>query len=136
MEVRDRGLTQLETKSVLGAISVVWSYAIQLTQTLLAVLKINCPFSIENTPVGELTPAEISKQFGGRFFLIPDENYGGLHLNPKQTYCAQVRGEMNIISTDWCDFVVYSGGTVFVDRNLNDFCYWEDEPLPASDSFF
>ena len=47
-----------------------------------------------------------------------------LHLPTNHPYYAQVQGEMAIFNVEWCDFVVYSKGTVIVDRIINDFGYW------------
>ena len=49
---------------------------------------------------------------------------GLLHLPTNHPYYVQVQGEMAILNVEWCDFVVYSKGTVIVDRIINDFGYW------------
>ena len=51
-------------------------------------------------------------------------------------YYAQVQGEMNIIAVEWHDFVVYSGGEVFVDRIVADHEYWSEKLLPTLRYFY
>ena len=46
------------------------------------------------------------------------------HLSETHPYYAQVQGEMAILNVEWCDFVVYSNGSVIVDRILADYDYW------------
>ena len=36
----------------------------------------------------------------------------------------QVQGEMAILNVEWCDFVVFSNGSVVVDCILADYDYW------------
>ena len=47
-----------------------------------------------------------------------------LHLPETHQYYAQVQGEMATLNVEWCDFVVYSNGSVIVDRILADYDYW------------
>ena len=47
-----------------------------------------------------------------------------LHLPETHPYYAQVQGEMAILNVEWCDFVVFSNGSVIVDRILADHDYW------------
>ena len=47
-----------------------------------------------------------------------------LHLPETHPYYAQVQGEMAILNVEWCDFVVFSNGSVVVDRILADYDYW------------
>ena len=47
-----------------------------------------------------------------------------LHLAETHPYYAQVQGEMAILNVEWCDFVVFSNGSVIVDRILADHDYW------------
>ena len=76
---------------------------------------IKCPFSINNESVVHPTPQQIAECFGNRFCFGKSED-GVLHLRTSHMYYAQVQGEMAIMELEWCDFVVYSGDVVFVDR--------------------
>ena len=51
-------------------------------------------------------------------------------------YYAQVQGEMAILTVDWFDFVVFSGGAVAVERILFNLDYWQERLLPKMQSFY
>ena len=81
--------------------------------------------SIENTVTIELSPDDIAREFGDRFFMKKGDD-GNLHLPSDHQYYSQVQGEMAIIGVEWCDFVLYSNRCVIVDRILADLDYWNN----------
>ena len=70
------------------------------------------------------------------YFPFHDES-GNSCLNKSHVYFAKVQGEMNILEFDWCDFVVFSGGVVHVDRIFLTMTYYrQSKLLPALEYFF
>ena len=59
-----------------------------------------------------------------------------LQLKRTHPYFAQVQGEMAIVSTEWCDFVVYTPVGLHVERVAFDYRFWEDELFPSLERFF
>ena len=43
---------------------------------------------------------------------------GSLYLPSDHVYYLQVQEQIAIVGVEWCDFVVYSGGGIVVDRIL------------------
>ena len=43
---------------------------------------------------------------------------------------------MAIINVEWCDFVVFSGGKIFVDWIWFDLDYWSELLLPKLQTFY
>ena len=70
-----------------------------------------------------MTPTTIADKFGDKFFLNRGED-GELYLPQEHHYYAQVQGELAVTDREWCDFVMYSNGEVFVDRIMTDLDYW------------
>ena len=117
------GLSLLQEKSYLGASSDGKLICKSVDTCCVGCLEIKCPYSIEGSLTISLTPDEIAEQYGRKFFMQRGED-GVLHLPTNHPYYAQIQGEMAILNVEWCDFVVYSKGTVIVDRIINDFGYW------------
>ena len=86
-------------------------------------LKVKCSYSIEGNVTVQLTPDEIANKYGDKFFMYRGDN-SILHLPETHSYYAQVQGEMAILSLEWCDFVVFSTGSIVVDCILADYNYW------------
>ena len=61
---------------------------------------------------------------------------GELHLRDSHHYYAQVQGEMALLNVEWCDFVVFSGRAVAVERILFNLDYWQEWLLPKLQSFY
>ena len=135
MSVRETGLTLCPTMSYIGASVDGYVTCHSVDTCCCGALKIKCPFSIDNESVVHLTPQQIAERFGNRFCLDKGED-GVLHLNTSHSYYAQVQGEMAIMELEWCDFVVYSGDVVFVDRIWFDPDYWVNIVLPKLKSFY
>ena len=51
-------------------------------------------------------------------------------------YYAQIQGEMAIINVEWCNFVVFSGGKIFVDKIWFNLDYWSELLLPKLHMFY
>lgn len=98
-------------------------------------LEIKCPFSIDGNSTVHLTPLEIAECYASKFCLVKGED-GEHHLNKSHAYFAQVQGEMAIMGLEWCDFVVFSGGDVVVDRVWFDPDFWQITLLPKLRSFY
>ena len=77
-------------------------------------LEIKCPYSINGQVTVSMNLTEIANKHPDFYMKIGDNNL--LHLPPSHTYYAQVQGEMAVLDVEWCDFVVFSNDTVFVDR--------------------
>ena len=117
MHIRDSGLTLLEETPFLGASSDGIITCANADLNVVGCLEVKCAFSVDGESVVNLTPNEIADKFGKKFCLQKGDD-GELHLSTDHMYYAQVQGELNILGVDWCDFVVYSGNTVVVDRIL------------------
>ena len=135
MMVEECGLTLLEAKSFVGASSDDFVTCLNGDTNTKGCLEVKCPFSIEGKTVAHLTPDKIATEFGRKFYLVHNED-GELRLRQDHIYYAQVQGEMNILNVEWCDFVVFSGGVVHVDRIICDWHYWVSEMLPALEDFY
>ena len=71
-----------------------------------------------------MSPTEIADEHPA--FFMKKGNDDLLHLPSDHAYYAQVQGEMAVLDTEWCDFVVFSNDTVVVDRIVADYDYWMD----------
>ena len=90
---------------------------------------------IHGNYVKEMSPQEIAERYGGEFRLARGSD-DQLHLKTSHPYYAQVQGEMAITNVEWCNFVVFSGGKVFVERIWFDLDYWSELLLPKLQSFY
>ena len=135
MSVRETGLTLCPTMSYIGASADGYVTCHSVDTCCCGALEIKCPFSINNESVVHLTPQEIAERFGNKFCLGKGED-GTLRLRTSHMYYAQVQGEMAVMELEWCDFVVYSGDVVFVERIWFDLDYWFDILLPKLKSFY
>lgn len=87
------------------------------------VLEIKCPYSIDGERITDLSPSTITSRYGSKFYLREHED-GELALDSRSHYYAQVQGEMGVCGLEWCDFVVWTEGGLFVERILFDADYW------------
>ena len=124
MVVQPTGLHLLPEKSFLAASSDGKILCRSTDTCCYGCLEIKCPYSIKGAITIELTPMEIAEQFPDFFMKKGSDDL--LHLPTDHSYYAQVQGEMAILGVEWCDFVVYSNGTVAVDRILADADYWKN----------
>lgn len=97
-------------------------------------LEVKCPFSIDGTSVVNMTPTQIAQTFPSVFLHTSDDR--SLKLKPTHSYYAQVQGEMAIVGTEWCDFVVYTLAGIHVERIIFDTHFWDDKLQPSLQSFF
>ena len=97
--------------------------------------KFKCPYSVQNESVVDLPPAEIAGKYGDAFWLKKQPD-GSLHLPRSHRFYAQVQGEMDVIGVEWCDFVLFSGRQVFVERIVRDRTYWSEVLLAVLRSFY
>ena len=123
MVVESTGLRLLPEKPYLGASSDGKVIFTNIDTCCIGCLEIKCPYSIEGNVTVELTPDEIEQKYGRKFFMRRGDDKM-LHLAETHPYYAQVQGEMAILNVEWCDFVVFSNGSVIVDRILADHDYW------------
>ena len=135
--VRDSGLHLMEDMSFLGASSdgIVTCPTLRNDLGATGCLEIKCPYSVQNESVVDLPPAEIAGKYGDAFWLKKQSD-GSLHLPRSHRFYAQVQGEMEVIGVEWCDFVVFSGRQVFVERIVRDRTYWSEVLLPVLRSFY
>ena len=123
MVVQPTGLHLLPDKSFPGASSDGKILCKNVDTCCYGCLEIKCPYSIKDIVTIEFTHLEIAEQFP-EFFMKKGSD-GLLYLPTEHRYYAQVQGELAILGVEWCDFVVYSNGTVVIDRILADADYWE-----------
>lgn len=123
--VTPSGLHLLPNKSYLGASSdgVVLCTDVDILHQ--SCVEVKCPYSIDKCVTIELTPTEIAKKYGNKFYMELGSD-DALHLRHDHHYYAQVQGEIAILGVDWCDFVVYSNNIIVVDRILPDTEYWHE----------
>ena len=124
MVVESTGLRLLPEKAYLGASSDGSVIYTNIDTCCVGCLEVKCPYSIEGNVTVQLTPEEIEKKYGNKFFMRRGDDMM-LHLPKTHPYYAQVQGEMAILNVEWCDFVVFSNDSVIVDRILADYDYWK-----------
>ena len=123
MIVELTGLHLMPEKPYLGASSDGKVIYTNIDTCCVGCLEVKCPYSIEGNVTVQLTPDEIVDKYGDKFFMCRGDDLI-LHLPETHPYYAQVQGEMAILNVEWCDFVVFSNGSVIVDRILADHDYW------------
>ena len=113
MVVELTGLCLLPEKTYLGASSDGRMIYANIDTCCVGCLEVKRPYSIEGNVTVQLTPEEIEN-----FMCRGDDMM--LHLPKTHPYYAQVQGKMAILNVEWCDFVVFSNGSVIVDRIFAD----------------
>ena len=134
LNYQDSGLHLYPPATFLGASTDGIIVDSTLEDCSMGCLEIKCPFSIGGTSVLDLTPAEIAKST--TFYLGCVQGSDKLQLKRSHPYFAQVQGEMAIVGTEWCDFVVYTPVGLHVERVTFDCRFWEDELFPSLERFF
>lgn len=134
VRVDDSGLHLMETMSYIGASTdgIITSRKCGVVSR--GVLEIKCPYSIKHKSVVSLTPVEIADDFGSSFFMQKTED--GLRLRTGHNYYFQVQGEINVVDVEFCDFVVFSGNAIYVERIFRDKDFWENDILPPLNVFY
>ena len=135
MSVRETGLTLCPSMPYLGASADDFITCHSVDTCCCGVLEIKCPYSIHGNYVMELSPQEIAEKYGDKFCLAKGSD-NQLHLKTSHPYYAQIQGEMAIINVEWCDFVVFSGDKIFIDRIWFDLDYWSELLLPKLQTFY
>ena len=123
MVVESTGLRLLPEKPYLGASSDGKVIYTNIDTCCIGCLEVKCPYSIEGNVTVELTPDKIEQKYGKKFFMHRGDDKMH-HLAETHPYYAQVQGEMAILNVEWCDFVVFSNGSVIVDCILADHDHW------------
>lgn len=90
-------------------------------------IEIKCPFSQRNV---NLKQAVYSKDF----FLEYTNNV--IQLKRSHVHYFQVQGQLALSNCDWCDFIVYTNKSLFVERIRFDRDLWENEILPKLCKFY
>lgn len=57
-------------------------------------------------------------------------------LDPSHAYYFQVQGQLGVCNLQWCDFVVWLGDSVHVERIVFDRSFWRQSMLPSLLSFY
>ena len=87
-------------------------------------LEIRCPFSIDGELITGLAPSAIVSRYGNKFYLSERDD-GRLALD-RQSHCyEQVQGELVVCGREWCDFVVWTQQSLFVERIQFEPDYWK-----------
>ena len=134
LSYRDSGLHLYPSATFLGASTDGVILDSTLDDCSMGCSEIKCPFSIGGISALNQTPAEIAKNT--TFYLECVQGSDKLQLKQSHPYFAQVQGEMAIVGTEWCDFVVYTPVGLHVERIAFDYHYWEDELFPSLKRFF
>ena len=124
MVVEASGLHLLPNKSFIGASPDGRILCRNIDTCNHGCLEIKCPYSINHNVTVTMTPEEIADEYPDFFMKRGDD--GLLHLPCDHAYYAQVQGEMAVLNVEWCDFTVFSNGTVVVDRIIADYDYWTE----------
>jgi hypothetical protein len=109
-----------------------WCYCIYDPSTVaqpFGFLEIKCPYSAR-----DLTPANACALTG--FCCALDTATGQLKLKKNHHYFVQVQGQMAIGGRPWCDFVVFTGQGVSVERIFYDEQFWNENPFTKLTSFY
>jgi hypothetical protein len=126
------GLTLMLEHSYLGASADGRIYNHMHHKDSFGILEIKCPYSIEGNSV-----QDIAKRFLKTFFLEFNEA-GKLQLKKSSNYYFQVQGEMAIMRSQWCHFVVWTKDydNMFVEEILFD-CQMQSEIMfPKLQNFY
>ena len=91
-------------------------------------LEVKCPYSARN-----VTPVEACTLPG---FCCETDTTIGLTLKKGHPYYSQVQGQMAIGERPWCDFVVFTGKGLSVQRIEFDKSFWKDRLLPKLVDFY
>ena len=92
-------------------------------------LEVKCPFTARY-----LSLADACALPG--FCCALDPTNGQLKLKRNHPYFAQVQGQMAIGGRPWCNFVVYTGKGINVERITYDEEFWNGTLLPKLTSFY
>ena len=92
-------------------------------------LEVKCPYSARN-----VTPVEACTLPG--FCCETDMTTGLLTLKKGHPYYSQVQGQMAIGERPWCNFVVFTGKGLSVQRIEFDESFWKDRLLPKLVDFY
>ena len=95
-------------------------------------LKIKCPFSLDNEDVTTTTPVALAGN--PKFCLEKRAEIPKLKTTHKYYY--QVQGELAITGMAWCDFVIWTEGGLFVQRVPFDEDLWQSVMLPKLVQFY
>lgn len=90
-------------------------------------LEIKCPFKFRNSNIKD---AALSSEFCLAY--VADE----IKLKRNHNYFYQVQGQMAISGIKWCDFVVYTFESIFVERIAFDETLWCNNMLPSLLQFY
>lgn len=94
-------------------------------------LEIKCPSGLYNK---DFTPVDAALEDSDFFCRFVE---GNVKLKETHAYYYQVQGQMGVTGLKWCDFFVWAGpGRVSVERIPFDVSLWQDEVLPALQSFY
>ena len=90
-------------------------------------LEIKCPYKFRNVSIQE---AVLDKSFCME--QIDDK----IRLKRNHCYFYQIQGQMALSGLKWCDFVVYTFQSIFVERIAFEEDIWADVMLPCLTKFY
>lgn len=92
-------------------------------------VEVKCLFSLKDVPLQQALSAPVRK-------ICMELIDNAPRLRRTHKYYYQVQGQLNICDREYCDFVVYAGGSISVDRIQKDTLLWENVMLPKLEHFF
>lgn len=90
-------------------------------------LEIKCPYKYRN-----VTVAEASSQAD---FCLQHID-GKIQIRKTHMYFFQIQGQMALSCIPWCDFVVYTGKSLYVERIMYDPQTWDTHIFPCLQKFY
>lgn len=84
-----------------------------------------------------MTPFEAANAGDFCSTLVQDANgEESLELKHTHPYYCQVQGQMAIMEREWCDFILYTGKAINVERVTFDSDFWNNKLLPKLIDFY
>ena len=130
--VSPSGLTLMSTHSI-GASGDGWIHEPRDNGAKKGVLEIKCPFPINNCLVRYMGPKQIAIEYPSFFMEVHEDT---IRLKRAHSHYMQVQGEMDVMGCDWCHFVVWTEGGLFVEEIPFDGHLWKDTMLLNLTTFY
>lgn len=99
-------------------------------QPRFGLLEVKCPLSVYSQSLSIPQAAEQAKGF------CLELRNGGVALRREHPYYWQVQGQMAVTNCSWCDFVVWLGNDLHIERIFADSVLWRGTILPALQDFY
>lgn len=101
------------------------------SEDMFGLIEIKCPYKFRNLNVRD---AVLDSAFCLEY--VDSDSGPMLRLKRNHAYYFQVQGQMALSGLGWCDFVVYTFQSLFVERIMFDSRLWNEVMLPCLHKFY